>query len=78
VTSPTPLSRRGTSMTEQAEKIASAERRLDDAQNLISCVDLASRELGGIADPIRAVANIAAEKIGEAVALLEQARDVAG
>jgi hypothetical protein len=44
----------------------------------VSCIFLAAKELGGIADPIRTAANIAGERIGEAVALLEQARDVAG
>jgi hypothetical protein len=68
------LARVGTSLTEQADKILTAERRLDDAGNLVSCIFLAASELGGICDPIKAVANIASAKIAEAVELLEQAR----
>jgi hypothetical protein len=68
------IARAGTSLTEQADKILTAERRLDDARNLITCIFMVARELGGIADPIKTASNIASAMIAEAVDLLEQAR----
>jgi hypothetical protein len=70
------LARVGTSLTEQVDKILTAERRLDDALNLITCIFMVARELGGIA-PIKTASNIASGMIAEAVELLEQARGLA-
>jgi hypothetical protein len=64
-------------LTEQMDKIITAEHRLDDAKNLIECIFLLTKDLGGIADPIKTASNLAGEKIVEAIALLEQARNVA-
>ena len=59
------------------DKIITAEHRLDDARNLIEAVFILSKDIGGLADPIKTASNLAGEKIIEAIALLEQARNVA-
>jgi hypothetical protein len=64
-------------VTEQMDKIISAEHRLDDARNLVEAIFVLAKDLKGIADPIKTSANLAGEKIIEALALLEQARNVA-
>jgi hypothetical protein len=64
-------------VTEQTDKIITAEHRLDDARNLVEAVFILSKDIGGLADPIKTASNLAGEKIIEAIALLEQARNVA-
>jgi hypothetical protein len=60
------LARVGTSVTEQTDKILSAERRLDDARNLVAGIFVMAKDLGGVADPIKTAANIAGAMIAEA------------
>jgi hypothetical protein len=59
-------------MSEQMDKIISAEHLLDDARNLVECMFLATKDLGGIADPFKTASSIAGGKIGEAIALLDE------
>jgi hypothetical protein len=61
-------------------KILDAEGILADAQSCVECIFLAASGLGGglshdATDPIQVVADIASNKINEAIALLDEYRE---
>jgi hypothetical protein len=60
-------------------KIMDAEDILADAQNCVECIFMAASGLGGglshdATDPLQTVADIASNKITEAIALLDEYR----
>jgi hypothetical protein len=66
-------------MPGEMHKVIDAEDILNVARNCVECVFLAARASPReTAGPLQAVANLASEKIDEAIALLEECRNSLG